>query len=504
LTKEFEPMEKKYIISLDQGTTSSRAVVFNHSGEIVAIESKDLDQIYPGPGWVEHNPRKIWEEQLFVLTNVFKNHQISPFEIAGIGITNQRETIVIWDKKTGVPIYNAIVWQCRRSAYICDELKRNGLENIIHQKTGLVIDAYFSGSKIKWILDYVTGSRERAKNGELLVGTIDTWLMWNLTGGKLHVTDCSNASRTMLFNINTLEWDEDILGELDIPRSMLPKIVPSSGILGVLDEKILGIQIPISGVAGDQQAALFGQACFNLGDTKNTYGTGCFLLLNTGRNLTLSPHKLLTTIAWDIGEGITYALEGSVFNAGASIQWLRDGLGLLDNAPQSENLARSVENTDGVYVVPAFTGLGTPYWDMYARGTIVGLTRGTQKEHIVRATLEAIAYQSRDVLEVMKQDSGLSIDELKVDGGASTNDFLMQFQSDISNISMHRPKITETTALGAAYLAGLGVGFWGSKEEILKIYSLEKVFAPQMDKMLREKKYTQWKKAVVRAMEWAK
>jgi glycerol kinase len=495
-------MEKKYIIALDQGTTSTRAIVFNRYSKIIAMESRDLEQIYPRPGWVEHDPQKIWEDQLLVLKNTFRNHHISPEEIEGIGITNQRETVVIWDKRTGKPIHNAIVWQCRRTASICDALKKNGLENRIHQKTGLVVDAYFSGSKISWILDHVKGAREKARKGEILVGTIDTWLLWNLTGGKRHVTDYSNASRTMLFNIHTLKWDEDLLKELDIPSSILPEVVPSSGMIATLEEKILGVQIPISGIAGDQQAALFGQGCFEKGQAKNTYGTGCFLLVNTGKTPKFSTHKLLTTIAWDIGDGVVYALEGSVFNAGASIQWLRDGLGILEDAAQSEGMAQKVEDTGGVYVVPAFTGLGTPYWDMYARGTIVGITRGTRKEHIIRATLESIAYQTRDVLEAMKQDTGLDILELKVDGGASKNHFLMQFQADISGIPVNRPKISETTALGAAYLAGLGVGFWKSQEDIQKNWASAEVFTPKMDGGMRIKKYTWWKKAVERAKHW--
>lgn len=495
-------MEKKYVVALDQGTTSSRAIVFDKNGDIIGMENKALEQIYPKPGWVEHDANKIWNDQLIVLRDVLKNNKISPCEISSIGIANQRETVVVWDKRTGKPISNAIVWQCRRTANICNEIKSSGLESIIHEKTGLVVDAYFSGTKIKWILDNVEGARVKASRGELLAGTIDSWLIWNLTGGKNHVTDCSNASRTMFFNINTLMWDEDILRELDVPVSMLPQVVKSSGIVGELCDDILGESIPISGVAGDQQAALFGQMCFEEGAVKNTYGTGCFILKNTGSTPVLSTHKLLTTVAWDIGEGVNYALEGSVFNAGASIQWLRDGLELIDDAAKSNDEAQKVEDTGGVYVVPAFTGLGAPYWDMYARGLMVGITRGTRKEHVIRATLESIAYQSRDILEAMKLDSGIPIKEIKVDGGASRNEFLVQFQADILNISVNRPKVIETTALGAAYLAGLGVGFWNSREEIKKIWEIQKVFRPGMDDILREKKYTRWKKAVERSMGW--
>lgn len=495
-------MEKKYVVALDQGTTSSRAIVFDKNGDIIGMENKALEQIYPKPGWVEHDANKIWNDQLTVLRDVLKNNKISPCEISSIGIANQRETVVVWDKRTGKPVSNAIVWQCRRTANICNEIKSSGLESIIHEKTGLVVDAYFSGTKIKWILDNVEGARVKASRGELLAGTIDSWLIWNLTGGKNHVTDCSNASRTMFFNINTLMWDEDILRELDVPVSMLPQVVKSSGVVGELCDDILGESIPISGVAGDQQAALFGQMCFEEGAVKNTYGTGCFILKNTGSTPVLSNHKLLTTVAWDIGEGVNYALEGSVFNAGASIQWLRDGLELIDDAAKSNDEAQKVEDTGGVYVVPAFTGLGAPYWDMYARGLMVGITRGTRKEHVIRATLESIAYQSRDILEAMKLDSGIPIKEIKVDGGASRNEFLVQFQADILNISVNRPKVIETTALGAAYLAGLGVGFWNSREEIKKIWEIQKVFRPGMDDILREKKYTRWKKAVERSMGW--
>jgi len=493
---------KKYVIALDQGTTSSRAVVFNRNSEIVAIKSKSLNQIYPLPGWVEHNGLEIWKDQLEVLRDVVKSSGITPEEVDCIGITNQRETVVIWDRKTGIPIYNGIVWQCRRTAAICDDLKSKGLIGIIKEKTGLVIDAYFSGTKIKWILDNVAGARERARAGELLAGTIDSWLVWNLTGGKVHVTDYSNASRTMLYNIKSLDWDGELLDELDIPVGMLPEVVPSSGVLGEISKEILGAGIPISGIAGDQQAALFGQACFDKGSAKNTYGTGCFILMNTGKIPVESNNNLLTTIAWDIGDGVEYALEGSVFNAGSSVQWLRDEMGLIESAPQSEAEALRVPDTGGVYVVPAFTGLGAPYWDMYARGTIVGITRGTKKEHIIRATLEAIAYQSRDVLEAMESDSGIRLTELKVDGGASMNRFLMQFQSDILNVAVNRPVIVETTALGAAYLAGLGTGFWSDKDEIRRKWVSDRIFTPEMDENVRSEKYMNWIRAVERSKAW--
>lgn len=495
-------MEKKYVIALDQGTTSSRAVIFNRSAEIVGIRSKPFRQIFPKPGWVEHDPMDIWESQLSALKEVLMTSGVDAGEVACIGITNQRETVVVWDRNTGKPIHNGIVWQCRRTAHICDELKARGLRSTIREKTGLVIDAYFSATKIKWILDNIKGARDRARAGELLAGTIDSWLIWNLTGGKVHVTDCSNASRTMLFNIKTMEWDEELLKELDIPAAMLPKVVRSSGIIGETDLDILGVGIPISGVAGDQQSALFGQACFEVGEAKNTYGTGCFILMNTGKTPVKSKNNLLTTIAWDIGEGAEYALEGSVFNAGSAIQWLRDEMKLIESAPQSDIEAEKVPDTCGVYVVPAFTGLGAPYWDMYARGAITGITRGTRREHIIRATLESIAYQSRDVLEAMEQDAGIRVKQLKVDGGASVSRFLMQFQSDILGISVNRPKITETTALGAAYLAGLGAGFWKDKKEIMKAWKSDTVYNPLMDENIKEMKYAGWKKAVERSMKW--
>lgn len=496
-------MKKRYIISLDQGTTSSRAVVFDkEEAKIISIKNIPLNQIYPEPGWVEHDPVEIWKGQLEVMRSVFKESGVPQDELACIGITNQRETVVVWDRNTGKPINNAIVWQCRRTTPICYDLKINGLTEKIKKKTGLVIDAYFSGTKIKWILDNVKGARARAEAGELLAGTIDSWLIWNLTGGKVHVTDYSNASRTMLFNIRTLEWDKELLEILGIPETMLPKVVPSSGIIGETCEDILGVKVPISGIAGDQQAALFGQSCFQPGSAKNTYGTGCFILMNTGEKPVMSENNLLTTIAWVIGDKAEYALEGSVFNAGSAIQWLRDELKIIDSAAQVDIEANKVQDTGGVYVVPAYTGLGAPYWDMLARGTIVGITRGTGREHIVRATLESIAYQSRDILEVMKLDSGIELKELKVDGGASNSQFLMQFQSDIMNIEVRRPEITETTALGAAYLAGLGVGMWDSKEDIAKEWVLGRVFTPSMDNEVREQKYKKWKKAVERSLKW--
>ncbi|HCQ5597605.1 glycerol kinase GlpK [Clostridioides difficile] len=498
-------MEKKYVMALDQGTTSSRAILFNKKGEIVKIAQKEFNQIYPKAGWVEHDPMEIWGSQSGVMREVIETAGIRPEEIASIGITNQRETTVVWSRYTGKPIYNAIVWQCRRTSEICDELKNKGLEESIKEKTGLLIDAYFSATKVKWILDNVEGAREKAEQGELLFGTIDTWLIWNLTRGKVHVTDYSNASRTMMYNINDLEWDEDILRELDIPISMLPLVKPSSYVYGHTDERMLsGAKIPIAGCAGDQQAALFGQNCVEEGTAKNTYGTGCFLLMNTGSNIVKSKHGLLTTIAWGVDGKVTYALEGSIFIGGASVQWLRDELKIIESAKDSEMYANRVEDTNGVYVVPAFTGLGAPYWDMYARGSILGLTRGAKKEHIVRATLESIAYQTKDVLEAMQNDSKLKLKSLKVDGGASNNNFLMQFQSDILNVDIDRPKIVETTALGAAYLAGLSVGLYIGRNEITSKWSVEKEFNPNMSEEKRCKLYKGWQKAVSRALSWEK
>ncbi len=498
-------MVKKYIMALDQGTTSSRAIIFNYEGEIVKVAQNEFTQYYPKAGWVEHDPMEIWGTQSGVAREVLETAGIRPQEIAAIGITNQRETTVVWDKNTGRPIYNAIVWQCRRTADICDDLKARGLENYIKENTGLVIDAYFSGTKIKWILDNVEGARGKAEKGELLFGNIDTWLIWNLTRGKVHVTDYSNASRTMIYNIKELKWDEKLLEELDIPKSMLPEVRPSSEVYGVTDPKTYGgAKIPIAGIAGDQQAALFGQACFEEGMAKNTYGTGCFMLMNTGEEMVTSKNGLLTTIAWGVDGKVEYALEGSIFVAGAVIQWLRDELGLISDAKDSEYFATKVEDNNGVYLVPAFVGLGAPYWDMYARGTMVGLTRGANKNHIIRAALESIAFQTRDVLEAMEEDSGIDLQELRVDGGAVENNFLMQFQSDILGVPVHRPEVVETTALGAAYLAGLAVDFWPNKKEISRRWNVDRVFESNMEEDKKERLYKEWKKAVTRAGGWEK
>ena len=496
-------MTKKYVLALDQGTTSSRAILFDQSGKGVGVAQKEFTQIYPKAGWVEHDAMEIWGSQMGVAREVLETMGVSPEEVAAIGITNQRETTVVWDKATGKPIYNAIVWQCRRTAAICDDLKARGLESYVKENTGLVVDAYFSGTKVKWILDNVEGARERAKKGELLFGNVDTWLIWNLTRGKVHVTDYSNASRTMLFNIKDLCWDTKILAELDIPLCMLPEVKPSSCIYGHTDPQTFGgAEIPIAGAAGDQQAALFGQACFTEGMAKNTYGTGCFMLMNTGTKRVPSTNGLLTTIAWGVDGKVEYALEGSIFVAGAAVQWLRDELKLIENAAQSEELATAVPDTNGVYVVPAFVGLGAPYWDMYARGTIVGLTRGAGRNHLVRATLESIAYQTRDVLKAMQDDSGITLKALKVDGGAVANNFLMQFQSDILGVPVDRPMVTETTAMGAAFLAGLAVGFWKDKAEIAAKWNVDRTFKPAMDATLREKKYAGWQRAVERSRKW--
>nr|WP_202859752.1 glycerol kinase GlpK [Tepidanaerobacter syntrophicus] len=489
-------------MALDQGTTSSRAIIFDENGLIKGVTNREFTQIYPKPGWVEHDAMEIWGSQIGVAKEVLLKCGLAVHDIAAIGITNQRETTVVWDKNTGKPVYNAIVWQCRRTASICDELKERGLTEKIREKTGLVVDAYFSGTKIKWILDNVEGAREKAEKGDLLFGNIDTWLIWNLTGGKVHVTDYSNASRTMLFNIHTLDWDEDILKELNIPKNMLPKVMPSSCVYGYTTTEIFGGEVPIAGVAGDQQAALFGQACYSAGMAKNTYGTGCFMLMNTGEKAVESKHGLLTTIAWGVDGKVEYALEGSIFIAGAVIQWLRDELRVLDNAAQSEELAMKVEDNNGVYLVPAFVGLGAPYWDMYARGAILGLTRGAKREHIVRAALESICYQTRDVLEAMQQDSGITLKNLKVDGGAVANNFLMQFQADILGVPVDRPKVIETTALGAAYLAGLAVGYWKDKNDISSKWQIDKTFRPQMETETKERLYAGWKKAVKRSMNW--
>lgn len=494
---------KRYVIALDQGTTSSRAVLYDTlSGGIKYIRSRQLTQYYPKPAWVEHDPEEIWTTQLEALKDVLACAGITPDEAACIGIANQRETVVVWDRKSGKPVSNAVVWQCRRTSEICDDLKLKGHDDFIRAATGLVTDAYFSGTKIKWILDNVKDARKRAEAGELLAGTIDTWLIWKLTGGRAHVTDYTNASRTMLLNINTLEWDGELLKMLDIPGCILPSLVQSSGFIANTSAGVLGAEIPICGAAGDQHSALFGQSCFERGSVKNTYGTGCFILMNTGARPVVSKSRLLTTIAWVINGKAEYALEGSVFNAGSAIQWLRDEMKLIDSAPQADVIAGSVGDTGGVFVVPAFTGLGAPYWDMYARGIITGLTRGTKREHVIRAVLEAIAYQSRDVFEAMEADSGLRIKELKVDGGASVSNFLMQFQADIMNVVVKCPEITETTALGAAYLAGLGAGLWRSTAEIESIWKVGKSYEPEMEEAVRESLYLKWKKAVDRSMRW--
>ncbi len=495
-------MEKRYIVSLDQGTTSSRAVVFDRQGGIVGICSRPFGQIFPQPGWVEHDPAEILESQFGAVSDVLKAYNIQPEQIYCIGIANQRETVVLWDRATGKPVCNAVVWQCRRTSPICQQLKGCGTETVRRDNTGLVLDPYFSGSKIKWMLDNIEGARERANKGELMAGTIDTWLIWNLTGGKVHATDYSNASRTMLFNIHKLEWDREMLELFGIPESLMPEVVCSSGIIGETDEKLFGVRIPISGAAGDQSAALFGQACYLKGSVKNTYGTGCFILMNTGKEAVRSANRLLTTIAWNIGEGVEYALEGSVFNAGTSIKWLRDNLGLIESPQHGDRLAESVPDTDGVYFVPAFTGMGAPYWDMYARGTITGLTRGTKKEHIIRAALESIAYQSKDVFDAMVSDAGTELKELKVDGGVSNSSFVMQFQADILGIPVIRPGISETTALGAAFLAGLGIGLWTSKDDIRDKWTVGRVFMPAMDKEQGNILYETWKRAIGRAMDW--
>ncbi len=497
-------MKKSYILALDQGTTSSRAILYDYEGKVAKVAQKEFTQIYPRAGWVEHDPMEIWGSQSGVASELLATTGIAAEEIAAIGITNQRETTIVWDKKTGKPIYNAIVWQCRRTSEICDKLKAKGLEPLIRENTGLVIDAYFSGTKVKWILDNVEGARESAKKGELLFGNVDSWLIWNLTKGKVHVTDYSNASRTMLYNIKELKWDEQILKELDIPASMLPQVKPSSCVYGVTDAKIFGGEIPIAGVAGDQQAALFGQACYSPGMVKNTYGTGCFMLMLTGERLVHSANGLLTTIAWGVNDKVEYALEGSIFIAGAAVQWLRDSLKIVYDAKDSEYFATQVEDSLGVYVVPAFVGLGAPYWDMYARGTILGLTRGSNRNHIIRATLESIAYQTRDVLELMRNECGLELSELRVDGGACANNFLMQFQADILGVPVERPEIIETTALGAAYLAGLAVDFWRDQSMITERRKVDRKFLPEMSADKREKLYKGWKKAVQRAMLWDK
>ncbi len=492
----------EYLLALDQGTTSSRAILFNRDGAGVQMASRELTQLYPRPGWVEHDPMEIWGTQLATAHEAIARAGVAAGDIAAIGITNQRETTILWDRATGRPAANAIVWQCRRTAGCCDQLRATGEAAGIAEKTGLVVDAYFSGTKIQWLLDNTPGLRERAERGEILFGTVDTWLIWNLTGGRAHVTDYSNASRTMLFNIHTLDWDDDILALLGIPRAMLPEVKPSSGVIGRTAPGLFEAELPIAGVAGDQQAALFGQTCFTPGTAKNTYGTGCFMLMNTGERAVRSKSNLLTTIAWGVDGKVEYALEGSVFIGGAVIQWLRDGLRIIDSAAESEEYAMRVPDTGGVYIVPAFVGLGAPHWDAYARGTIVGITRGTRREHMVRAALEAICYQTRDVIRAMTADSGIALAELRVDGGAARNDFLMQFQSDILGVPVRRPRVIETTALGAAYLAGLGVGFWSGKGEIAAKWQQETEFAPAMSDEDRDRLYRGWVRAVERSLGW--
>jgi len=494
----------KYVMAFDAGTTSNRCILFNKKGEICSVAQREFMQIYPKAGWVEHNANEIWATQMSVAVEAMQKIGVSPKDIVSIGITDQRETVIVWDKITGEPVYNAIVWQCRRTAKYCDSLKEKGLEEVIKQKTGLRIDAYFSGTKLRWILENVPGCRKRAENGELLFGTVETWLIWKLTKGKVHITDYSNASRTMMFNINTLEWDSDILKELNIPEVMLPKPMPSSCVYGVTDSDYFGSPIKIGGAAGDQQCALFGQTCFSKGDIKNTYGTGCFMLMNTGTKPVFSKNNLITTIAWGIKGKVYYALEGSVYVAGAAIQWLRDELHIVDSAQEADYMAKRVPDSHGCFVVPAFTGLAAPYWDQYARGTVVGLTRGVNKYHFIRATLESIAYSTYDLADQMAKDLGTKIKNLKVDGGASRSDFLMQYQSNLLDSPINRPKCTETTAMGAAYLAGLAVGFWKDQEEIAKNWKVGKVFKSKMDKETRNHNIKMWHKAVKQALGWAK
>lgn len=492
----------KYILALDSGTTSNRAILFSHTGEITGTAQQEFEQIYPHPGWVEHNPADIWETQLKVARDLLEGHKVSPSEIAGIGITNQRETTLIWNRETGEPVYNAIVWQDRRTSGICDELKNRGLEKTFTEKTGLVVDAYFSGTKIKWILDNVEGARKLAQSGKLAFGTVDTWLIWKLTGGKLHITDVTNASRTLLFNIHTLEWDKELLDILGVPREILPQVKQSSEVYGKTEKTWLGEEISIAGIAGDQQAALFGQMCIEEGMVKNTYGTGCFVVMNTGSKPISSKHKLLTTIAWQVNGKITYALEGSIFVAGAVVQWLRDQLGIIKSSAEIEELALQVPNSGGVSFVQAFVGLGAPHWDQYAAGTIIGLSRGTGKAHIARAALEAIALRSMEVIETMAEDSGIDVHELRVDGGAAVNNLLMQIQADVVNTSVVRPKVTETTALGAAYLAGLATGFWKNMEEVKEQWQVDRKFQPADNREEFNKVIANWKKAVERSKAW--
>lgn len=490
-------------MALDAGTTSNRCILFNQAGDICSIAQREFPQYFPHPGWVEHDANEIWASQLGVAVEARQKIGASASDIAGIGITNQRETSIVWDKKTGEPICHAIVWQCRRTSEYCDQLKEKGLSDTLRKKTGLVIDAYFSATKLRWMLENIPGARARAEAGELLFGTVETWLIWKLTGGKVHATDYSNASRTMLFNINTLSWDEDILKELEIPSCMLPTPMPSSGLFGYTDPQLFGEAIPIAGAAGDQQSALFGQTCFEAGDVKNTYGTGCFMLMNTGNSPVFSQNGLVTTIAWGLNGKVNYALEGSIFIAGAAIQWLRDELKLIESSADSEYMARKVEDTNGCYVVPAFTGLGAPHWNQYARGAIVGLTRGCNKYHIIRATLDSLAYQTNDVLNAMRADSGIQFESLKVDGGASANNYLMQTQSDISNLPIVRPSCVETTAKGAAYLAGLAVAFWKNLEEVRHIWSIDRTFETNISESERSKRIKKWNKAVKCAFDWA-
>ena len=494
----------KYVMALDAGTTSNRCILFDEKGKMCSVAQKEFTQYFPKPGWVEHDASEIWSTQLGVAVEAMSKIGASAEDIAAIGITNQRETAIVWDRHTGEPVYRAIVWQCRRTSEYCDSLKEKGLTEVFRKKTGLIIDAYFAGTKVKWILDNVPGAREKAEKGDLLFGTVETWLIWKLTKGAVHVTDYSNASRTLLFNINTLDWDEDILKELNIPRCMLPKPMPSSCVYGCADPAFFGGKIPIGGAAGDQQSALFGQTCFTPGDAKNTYGTGCFLLMNTGEEPVFSENGLVTTIAWGINGKVYYALEGSIFVAGAAIQWLRDELRVIDSAADSEYMAKKVKDTHGCYVVPAFTGLGAPYWDQYARGTIVGLTRGVNKYHIIRATLESIAYQAHDVIKAMEADAGIRLNGLKVDGGASANDFLMQTQADMIQAPVKRPSCVETTAMGAAYLAGLAVGYWRDQEEVRANWSIDRTFEPEITVEEQEKRMKGWKKAVRYSFNWAK
>ena len=494
----------KYVMALDAGTTSNRCILFNEKGEMCSVSQREFTQYFPQPGWVEHDANEIWASQLSVAVEAMQKIGASAEDIAAIGITNQRETAIVWDKNTGEPVYHAIVWQRRRTSEYCDSLKEKGLVDTFRMKTGLVIDAYFSGTKIKWILDNVEGARERAEKGDLLFGTVETWLIWKLTKGKVHVTDYSNASRTLLFNIQELKWDDEILAELNIPKCMLPEVKPSSCVYGEADPSYFGGPIPIGGAAGDQQAALFGQTCFKPGEAKNTYGTGCFLLMNTGEKPVFSKNGLVTTIAWGLDGKVEYALEGSIFVAGAAVQWLRDEMRLIDSSPDSEYMAKKVKDTNGCYVVPAFTGLGAPHWDQYARGTIVGITRGVNKYHIIRATLESLAYQTNDVLQAMKADSGIDLAALKVDGGASANNFLMQVQADIINAPVQRPQCVETTAMGAAYLAGLAVGYWSGKEDVIKNWAIDKVFEPSISDDERAEKVAGWNKAVKYSYGWAK